>query len=465
MKKLVLFILCYLYYAGAYAQSGYEIKLKIPNLKDKTCYLGYNYADKKYLQDTANIENQGEYFVFSGNETLDGGIFFFYTPGNVYFEILVTEDQHFTVETDTLDLIGKMNVTGSEENMIFRDFQLFMRDSQNLARELNEQIKKNPGNASLYNERLKELDQKVKSFRQNLIRQHEGTFVSNLIKATIDVELPEHLRQQSDDNAEERYHFFKRHYFDNINFSDARLLRTPILHNKFNYYLDKLTVSHPDSITESAVQLIENTKINKDVFRYAVVSLTNKYETSNIMGMDGVFVNLAEKYYVSGEAFWADEELVDKISKRIKEIKPTLIGKKAPALFGTDTLGTVVNLEKINAKFIVLYFYDPDCGHCRKKTPVLKDLYPEDFTSRGIEVLSVCTITDQNKWKKFVREHKIPWIDMADPNLRCNFRSEYNINTTPKLFILDQDKKIIAKQLDVEQIVDFIDKYNSLHQL
>ncbi|MCC5931993.1 MAG: redoxin domain-containing protein [Cyclobacteriaceae bacterium] len=465
MKKIVVYILFTLFCVCSYAEKGYEIKLKIPNLKDKTCYLGYNYADKKYLQDTAIIAMQGDYFIFNGEETLEGGIFFFYTPGNVYFEILVTDDQHFTVETDTVDLIGKMNVTGSEENMIFRDFQLFMRDSQTLARELNEQAKSSSDNASVINDRLKELDQKVKMYRENLIRQHEGTFVSNLIKATIDVELPEHLRQQSDENTEERYHFFKRHYFDNINFSDARLLRTPILHNKFNYYLDKLTVSHPDSITESAVRIIEKSKKNKEVFRYAVVSLTNKYETSNIMGMDGVFVNLAEKYYVSGEAFWADDELVDKISKRIKEIKPTLIGKKAPALFGTDTLGNVVNLEKINAKYIVLYFYDPDCGHCRKKTPVLKELYPSDFKSREIEIISVCTVTDQSKWKKFVREHKIPWKDMADPNLRCNFRAEYNINTTPKLFILDRDKKIIAKQLDVEQIVDFIDKYNNLHQM
>lgn len=465
MKKLFLCVLYSFICIVSYASNGYEIKLKIPNLKDKICYLGYNYADKKYLQDTANISKQGDFFVFSGNEALEGGIFFFYTPGNVYFEILVTDDQHFTVETDTLDLIGNLNVVGSDENMIFRDFQLFMRESQSLARELNEQIKSSPDKASILNEQLNELDQKVKSYRENLIKKYEGTFVATLVKATIDVELPERLRQQNDENAEERYHFFKQHYFDNINFSDSRLLRTPILHNKFNYYLDKLTVSHPDSITESATRIIENARKNKDVFRYAVVSLTNKYETSNIMGMDGVFVNLAEKYYVSGEAFWADDELISKISKRVNELKPTLIGKKAPALFGTDTLGNVVNLEKINAKFTVLYFYDPDCGHCRKKTPVLKDLYPSDFKSRNIEVVSVCTVTDQNKWKKFVREHKIPWKDMADPNLRCNFRAEYNINTTPKLFILDKDKKIIAKQLDVEQIVDFIDKFNNLEQM
>ena len=104
----------------------------------------------------------------------------------------------------------------------------------------------------------------------------------------------------------------------------------------------------------------------------------------------------------------------------------------------------------------MLYFYDPDCGHCKKKTPELLRLYDEKLKPQGVEVIAVCTDTDTDKWKKYVREYGIYVLNGADPQYRSNFRFEYNINTTPKIYIVDANKRIIAKNLDVEQIEEFI---------
>jgi hypothetical protein len=65
---------------------------------------------------------------------------------------------------------------------------------------------------------------------------------------------------------------------------------------------------------------------------------------------------------------------------------------------------------------------------------------------------------ESEKWKKYIRDQKLDWINLADPNMRSNFRYEYNIETTPQIYILDGQKRIIAKKLDVEQIEDFIKK-------
>ncbi len=441
-------------------QEGYEIKLTVSNLKDLTCYLGYNYGDKKYLQDTAHIATTGESFVFSGDKKLDGGVFFFYTPSNSYFEILVGDEQHFEIKTDTTDFIGKMEVKGSQENILFRDFQIYMRNSQKKAKELSDKLKSDEENKEDYSSQLDKLDKEVKEYRKQLIENNPEKFVATLIKATIDVEVPEDKEALFKNDPLARYVFFKNHFFDNINFHDARLLRSPILQNKINYYLEKLTPSHPDSIAVSAIHIIEKAKANKEVFRYCVVSITNKYETSNIMGMDGVFVKIAEKYYLNGDAYWADEDLVNKIAKKINELKPTLIGSKAPNLNLIDTLGRQVNVQSLKASYIALYFYDPDCGYCKKKTPVLHELYINELKDKNVEVVAVCTVTDQKKWKKFVDENKLSWTNLADPFLRNNFRAEYNIDTTPKLFILNKERKVIAKQLDVEQISEFITKYD-----
>jgi glutaredoxin-related protein len=67
--------------------------------------------------------------------------------------------------------------------------------------------------------------------------------------------------------------------------------------------------------------------------------------------------------------------------------------------------------------------------------------------------------------KKYVRDQKLDWINLADPHMRSNFRYEYNIETTPQLYILDEDKKIIAKKLDVEQIEEFINRQIEIRAL
>ena len=73
-----------------------------------------------------------------------------------------------------------------------------------------------------------------------------------------------------------------------------------------------------------------------------------------------------------------------------------------------------------------------------------------------MEALGVCATTDLEKWKKFVNEKSLDWINVADPFYRSNFRKEYNIVSFPTIYILDRDKKIIGKRIGVEQLDEFI---------
>jgi thiol-disulfide isomerase/thioredoxin len=130
-----------------------------------------------------------------------------------------------------------------------------------------------------------------------------------------------------------------------------------------------------------------------------------------------------------------------------------------------DTLERPVNALSIQADFTVLYFYDPDCGHCKKKTPALRDLYHDKLKDMGVIVVAADIKKETDKWKKYIRDQKLDWINLADPHMRSNFRYEYNIETTPQLYILDDEKKIIAKKLDVEQIEEFINRQIEIRAL
>jgi peroxiredoxin len=182
------------------------------------------------------------------------------------------------------------------------------------------------------------------------------------------------------------------------------------------------------------------------------------------MGMDAVFVDLSESYYLSGDAYWADSALTAKISDRVARLKPNLLGNHAPSMVLVDTLMRPTSLYSLNADYFVLYFYDPDCGHCKKKTPVLKELYDTKLKDMGVKVVAANIKKDVEKWKKYVKEQNLNWINLADPNVRSNFRYEYNLETTPIIYVLDAQKKIIAKKLDVDQIEDFINKQIELKE-
>lgn len=445
-------------YTLVFAQTpAYEYTVTIKNTNDTVCYLGYPYGDKRYIQDTAIVQNKNT-FVFRGDTSLTGGLYFIYTPNNVYFDLVVNE-QKIIIETDVADLVGKMKVIESEENRIFHDFETFMRLKQEEAKKQSDKLKSNKEGpmADSIRKNLKVLDKEVKQYRHNLAKKYPDTFIAKFIMSTVDVEVPD-PPEGLDDQGKQlfRYNYYKKHFFDNIDFSDERMLRTPVFHKKIMTYLEKMTPQHPDSIIKSAHYIIDKSKTNKDVFRYCLVTISNKYETSNIMGMDAVFVDLAENYYMKGDAFWTDDDLDKKIRDRVKELKPTLLGKRAPNMSLVDTLSRPISLYAIKSDYIILYFYDPDCGHCRKKTPILRELYNDSLKNMGVEVLAVNTVTDIDKWKKFIKDNKLNWLNAGDPNLHDNFRANYNINSTPKLFVVDENKKIIAKRLDVDQLKDFI---------
>ncbi|MEO5674528.1 MAG: TlpA disulfide reductase family protein, partial [Chitinophagales bacterium] len=216
-----------------------------------------------------------------------------------------------------------------------------------------------------------------------------------------------------------------------------------------------LTVQAPDSINKEADYLIEKARGDSEMYKYVLWWLTYTHETSKIMGMDAVFVHMVENYYMPGKAWWIDSATLNKMVDRARKIAPNLIGNTAPELALKDSAGNWQILSKVPAKFTILLFWDPDCGHCQKEIPKLKEVY-EKWRSKGIEVYAVDIEPDVNKWKKFVHEKKLDWINVNDPQHQSNFRQLYDISSTPVIYILDEKKVIRAKRIGVEQLDDVL---------
>ncbi|MFN3940800.1 MAG: peroxiredoxin family protein, partial [Chitinophagales bacterium] len=200
---------------------------------------------------------------------------------------------------------------------------------------------------------------------------------------------------------------------------------------------------------------------NDEVFKFVIVTLLNDYANSKVMGMDAVYVHIVDTYYKTGKAFWLDDAALFRIINQSDRIKPILIGKQAPQMVLQDTNNIDIPLYSLNTKYTMILFWDVDCGHCQKELPKVIDMYPE-FAKMGGEIYAVYSQEEWEKWAAYLREKKLPWVNVGNKKLKSDFQVKYNVDQTPIIFILDKDKKIVAKKLGADQVLDFLKRYEGL---
>jgi thiol-disulfide isomerase/thioredoxin len=250
----------------------------------------------------------------------------------------------------------------------------------------------------------------------------------------------------------------KDHFFDNISLTDERLLRTPILQARINAFLTNVVIQAPDSLNKEIDKILAKSRSNYKVYQFISVYLFNHFRESEVMGHDAILVKLADDIYLSGKADWVSKEFKDNLKKEVDRVRPNLIGKKAVDLVMDSYKGIFVSLYDVHKDFTILYFWEPNCGHCIEATPKLIKYY-EKARNEGVEIFAVCTTSDRAKWEKYIEENKISWINGWDPERKTNFGYYFNVLSTPLIYILDKNKTIIAKKLSVDDIAPFIDNY------
>jgi len=256
------------------------------------------------------------------------------------------------------------------------------------------------------------------------------------------------------------YRWYKEHYWDNIALNDDGLLRTPFFHNKIVTYFDRMVVQDPDSISAEADRMIERVRPNKEMFKYFIWYLTNWSETSKIMNFDKIFVHMVDTYYVTNQAYWVNPTVLENLVKKAKKLKPILIGQTAPNMVMLDTNLRPLALNAIRAKYTIIYFWDPECSHCKLESPKLTAFYAKQKDSLGLEVFAVCSDTNMVKMKDYIKKNKFKWLNVNGPRtLTGNYHDQYDIFSTPVIYLLDEKKTIIAKRLGVDQLQEFIERW------
>ncbi|WP_421795913.1 redoxin domain-containing protein [Haliscomenobacter sp.] len=465
MKALIFWtcMLLMLHTEGGAMTPAYRIEVTIVGFSGPKLYLGYYLGDKQYVLDTADAIAPNT-FVFSGAQPLETGIYFVaLPPKNDFFQILITpQEQFFSIQTTQEKLNEVVKIEGSQENGRFYAYLRYLRKQQAKAEAISEIIKQSKTKkTSLTQAELKrqQLNTNVAQAQKKWVQKNKGTYAATIIGANLHPTPPleSFAKLDSLEKSHQLWMWTRQHYFDYLPLGDSNLLRTPFLFEKVDYFIRTLTPQHPDSICRAIDTVLHQMGQAPETFQFYLIHFLNSFAASNFVGMDAVYVHLVEKYYNTGKAPWASADQLAKLSINAKKLKPLLIGKIAPDI-SLECKGQRTQLHQIQSPYTVLFFWRYDCSHCTESLPAVKKFY-EKYAAQGITLVAICVnpTLEQPNCAKYLQENQMPeWFNATDPSGK--YFGLYNLETTPQVYILDQKKEILSKQVPADQLELVMDK-------
>lgn len=410
-----------------------RIDFQVHGLENAHIIFACQYGEKQLVIDTIELNAEAKGF-FESKQRLTGGIYVVVFPNGKYFELLINNEQFFSLITDTTSTLENMIIEGAEETEQFSKYQLLLAQYQKNKRE--GEVVKN----------------KIDSIKTTITAKNQDSFFAKYLLMQQDPELP-----QIDSTASGKELFLKKrkylkdNYFEHVNFNDIRVLRTRLLYEKLTFYFNVLLSQHADSINFEMDKLLSKAKPTEESYRYVLNFLINNYKFPKKPYQEKALVHLADNYYLNGKATWADPRFLAVLQERTNAMRPNLTGVKAANLLLQTPEGEPLDLYKINSKYLLVFFFSADCNVCIEEAQQLNEQYLK-LKKKGLEVLAVYTHADKTEMMNFINNTRYKWKFAYDPLLKSDFRRLYQIKETPTSYLLDRDKIILEKNVKASRL-------------
>jgi len=444
MFRLILIAFAVIFSNTVFSQ-GYDIKFQVKGLADTIVQLGYYFSDKQFIAQEAQVDSKGK-FEFKGDESLPGGLYMVILPGNQAFDLLIGDDQQFSIESDATDFISKVKVKGDLENQLFYEYQQFMVPRMKRLTDLRKrtEAKQIPADSTEKAEKEIEkiIDDADKHWKMK-VDAHKETFFASLLTA-----------MNSDPSQG----------WDYINFSDERLLRTPILYKAMQRILARNVndIKAPSVIMEDLNGFIRKSSANQEIYRYVLSYFLNFFATYTKTGLNEVFYQLANTYFLPDTAAWVPADEKKMIRDRAETWVSASVGKIAPDFTMQTIQGDSLTLSKVKAAYTLLFFWSPGCGHCAKAADHMQKFF-DTTDDYDIAVVSLFTKESKADWETFLNEHGIKNLSyhVWDPKNESDYRNKYYMVSTPVMYLLDAQKKILTVRYGDEPIAELLNELSA----
>lgn len=408
-------------------------------------YYGKSFIAIDTLQHTPN-----SVLVFNENKLLPEGLYSFIFSDKSHVDLLVTLNQELRVALFFDELLFPI-VEGDVQSMEFAEYGHMVFDMQRQRQKVQQyygQYRNNSDSIKTARLKLNALNQKMNDYYLHAKQTYKGKFLEAIFSVLQSPTIPTIL------SPAQQWYYQKNNSFNRYPFTDARLVNTPFLANSIEIYLQKSIEQMPDTLVKYAVKVIEKSKANPKVFQQVCNDVFSYAINSEIMGIDKLQVEIAKRYYLSNDAFWVDEAFKQKAKALVKKSEAVLIGNTAPklTLMSANEQEGFLSLHDIKAKYTLIVFWEPNCHYCNIAVPEIKKI-SDQYKPSELTIYAVCTQPEKEEWEKYIFEKDLHrWINVTDANNQSDYKSVYDVAVTPMLYLLDSDKKIMAKKFDYKQL-------------
>ncbi len=423
----------------------FKLTMKFSHYKPQKVRLTHFFEDKQYL-DIDSAQQNGNTVWFEGQGELYPGIYsIILEDSHTSFEILVDHDNQFmTFKCDVNDIQQTMKVSGSELNSRFFDYQRTMTDFNRRRANLDTLRRKaldttggrraDSAKAEDYKDQMERITDYIQDFTKKTIDANKGNFLADMLDCMDAHEQP----------LEKMY--------SHINFAQNGLIRSPFLIKAIYKHISRAIEFNTYQIIHETDKLIEMSKANEDMYRYVSSFLLNFYRTFFKTGINEVFVHIADQYFLN------DPELNDESRRMIQQQRDifasSMVGSPAHPIRMRNTIeGDSIDVLSSHDGTIFLLFWSNGCGHCDAAEKALMEVH-DGLVKNNIRVISVDN--DKHSYETLhanAVNKAFPWTDVCDTSeSNTMYREYYYVVSTPLMYIIDTNKRIVQKCIGEDQI-------------
>jgi len=339
-----------------------------------------------------------------------------------------------------------ISFTKSEENILYKKYLDEISDLQEALDSIQIAVLQNP--TLNKKETYKKILSNINKVQNKYLELSKNKYIEPFVKAFLRNNSPE-----IETSADNYMNNLKNNYFDKIDFSNKTLMNSFFLTDRISDYVFYFHYSDDQNMQQSLYKeaiktvllKIKNQSYQKEIIEY----LISQFESSkNLEIIDYLF----EKHYNA-----LPEALQDKKFKTEKlALFATEIGRIAPDFSWTEK-GKKLQLSSLNeAENYVLVFWSTSCSHCLREIPQLHTFLKD---KKNIKVIAFALEKDAFVWENYSKTNLYGWHNVLGLKKWENqVAKTYQIVSTPSYFVLNKNKKIIAKQEEIEDLKALFEK-------
>lgn len=440
MRKFIIFyLICLPFIVSA---QNHQLRGVIHSYNNQTIYLNSYYIDRIQAIDSTKTSAYGQ-FSFELKRDLPKGLYQLQITEKDRLDIILN-NEIVELSTHISDPFNKLMFEKSEENKIYLSYIQKRNYDQYRIELLQPVISYYPMTDAFFPSLLIEftnIQDSLDQYINKTIKDHPHTFASILIG------IDRRPILDPMQNQVEQKTYAKKHFFDGKDFSDTAILHSNVLTSSILSYLslyqDKNTNKAllEEEFIKAVDIILPVMRPNRKIYEFVIDYLIGGFDQ---FGFTKVITHIASQSIVDESC--ENEEL----KHRIEALKKLAPGNKAPNIIIGE-----IKLSEINKKYTLVVFYASWCPHCNDLLPELQALYADK--KEVLEVFSISIDSSKIDYQNYIDKHNFEWVNACD-YMGWNTQSaiDYGVYVSPNLFLLDENKMVIARPSGLPELVELI---------